>query len=116
MSEDIEATPFEWVSRIKWHSPAHRSIMASVQLGKWMSAALDDPNVCDAMKADIKEWFSAGEPLQIMTAALSRFRDNRDEMKDALSDLLTRPTDPAARIRARAVINKAEGGEIAHNA
>lgn len=29
------------------------------QLGKWMSAALDDPNVCAEMKADITSWFNA---------------------------------------------------------
>ena len=37
---------------------------ASRALGAWMSAALDDPKVCDAMKADITEWFSAGEPFE----------------------------------------------------
>jgi hypothetical protein len=31
-------------------------------LGKWMSAALDDPSVCAEMKADIQAWFDAGEP------------------------------------------------------
>lgn len=39
-----------------------RSIMASAKLGAWLSAALEDPNVCAEMKADIREWFSAGEP------------------------------------------------------
>jgi hypothetical protein len=39
---------------------------ASAALGSWMSAALDDPKVCDAMKADIREWFSAGEPFEGM--------------------------------------------------
>lgn len=29
-------------------------------VGSWLSAALDDPNVCDAMKADIRHWFEAG--------------------------------------------------------
>lgn len=29
------------------------------RLGSWMSAALDDPNVCDEMKADISAWFAA---------------------------------------------------------
>lgn len=47
-----------------------RAVMASVKLGAWMSAALDDPAVCDAMKADIREWFSAGEPLSTVRAAL----------------------------------------------
>jgi hypothetical protein len=28
-------------------------------IGKWLSAALDDPAVCDAMKADINAWFAA---------------------------------------------------------
>lgn len=27
-------------------------------VGKWLSAALDDPNVCDEMKADINEFFA----------------------------------------------------------
>lgn len=32
-------------------------------LGKWMSAALDDPSVCAEMKADINAWFAAAQPL-----------------------------------------------------
>lgn len=48
-----------------------RAVMASVKLGAWMSAALDDPNVCDAMKADIREWFSAGEPVSACAAAIA---------------------------------------------
>ena len=48
-----------------------RVIMSSVRLGKWMSAALDDPNVCEEMKADIRDWFSAGEPVVGWAAALS---------------------------------------------
>jgi len=32
---------------------------AADRLGAWLSAALDDPNVCDAMKADIQAWFAA---------------------------------------------------------
>ena len=28
-------------------------------IGKWLSAALDDPDVCDAMKMDIRAWFDA---------------------------------------------------------
>lgn len=31
-------------------------------IGRWLSAALDDPNVCDDMKADIQKWFAAGSP------------------------------------------------------
>jgi hypothetical protein len=47
-----------------------RSIMASVHLGKWLSGAMDDPNVCDAMKDDIREWFSAGEPAKVQYARI----------------------------------------------
>ena len=35
---------------------------ASDALGKWMSAALEDPAVCQEMKNDIQEWFAAGQP------------------------------------------------------
>ena len=38
----------------------HEAVQASVDVGGWLSAALDDPNVCDAMKTDINRWFSAG--------------------------------------------------------
>ena len=38
----------------------HEAVQASVDVGGWLSAALDDPNVCDQMKADINRWFSAG--------------------------------------------------------
>ena len=31
------------------------------RLGKWMSAALDDPGVCAEMKDDITAWFNAFE-------------------------------------------------------
>jgi len=61
----------------------HRSVMANVRLGRWLSAALDDPNVCDAMKADIKEWFSSGPPPH----ALSALPAPPDKRATALSDL-----------------------------
>ena len=32
------------------------------RVGKWLAAALDDPSVCDEMKADVAAWFGAGEP------------------------------------------------------
>lgn len=31
---------------------------ANVKIGAWLSAALDDPQVCDEMKNDIREWFA----------------------------------------------------------
>lgn len=37
-------------------------------LGAWMSAALEDPNVCEEMKQDIRNWFDSlwteADPLQ----------------------------------------------------
>ena len=66
-----------WIDGIAWHKPAHRAVMASVKLGGWMSAALDDPAVCDAMKADIREWFSAGEPMETLGQALAAKGDSR---------------------------------------
>lgn len=38
----------------------HEAVRANVEVGRWLSAALDDPRVCDGMKADINRWFSAG--------------------------------------------------------
>lgn len=32
---------------------------ASLKLGDWMSAALEDQNVCEQMKSDINAWFEA---------------------------------------------------------
>lgn len=32
-------------------------------MGKWLSAALDDPKVCDEMKSDIQKFFEIGEKL-----------------------------------------------------
>lgn len=42
------------------------------ELGKWLSAAMDDPNVCDAMKADINAWFNAGQPVPNAAVLVSR--------------------------------------------
>lgn len=47
-----------------------RSVMANVRLGKWLSAALDDPDTCEEMKADIREWFSAGHPPHALTGQI----------------------------------------------
>lgn len=32
------------------YHPVHR-------IGWWLSAALEDPNTCEEMKADIRDWF-----------------------------------------------------------
>jgi hypothetical protein len=35
---------------------------ADYKIGYWLSGALEDPAVCDQMKADIKAWFEAHQP------------------------------------------------------
>ncbi|WP_156367228.1 hypothetical protein, partial [Novosphingobium sp. KN65.2] len=82
--------------------PHNRIIMASAKLGQWLSAALDDPNVCEEMKADIREWFSAGEPVagwnnrrpaqQSEPVAVVR------EIETVTGDYLTDPGEPFYRI------------------
>lgn len=32
---------------------------ANYRIGRWLSAALEDPIVCSAMKSDINDWFEA---------------------------------------------------------
>lgn len=64
----------------------HRVIMASVSLGKWMSAALDDANVCEEMKADIREWFSAGEPVLNWNASATEARRAETPQSDSVHD------------------------------
>jgi hypothetical protein len=36
-------------------------VLAGERLGSWLSAALDDPNVCVEMKTAINTWFAAFE-------------------------------------------------------
>lgn len=46
-------------------------------VGSWLSAALDDPKVCDEMKADIRAWFDGGGHLR--TTPADPRPDARDE-------------------------------------
>lgn len=32
------------------------------KIGRWLSAALEDPQVCEEMKVDIRAWMEAGQP------------------------------------------------------
>jgi len=81
MSDDL--TPPHWHD-LPEDAMVRRSVMASVALGSWMSAALEDPGVCDAMKSDIREWFSAGEPVQAACEVIA----DRDEEIERLKDVL----------------------------
>jgi hypothetical protein len=60
--EPMDATDEEYCLRLARAAIEALPARTDDPLGKWMSAALDDPNVCEAMKADIREWFSAGSP------------------------------------------------------
>ena len=41
--------------------------IADEKIGKWLSAALEDPTTCGAMKDDINEWFRAMEEERLRT-------------------------------------------------
>lgn len=49
----------------------NRIAKTSVSLGMWMSAALDDPNVCGAMKQDIVSWLEAMDSWGIYKSAMT---------------------------------------------
>lgn len=52
--------------------------IADEKIGKWLSAALEDPTTCGAMKDDINEWFRAVEE--------ERLRSKKKQINDELSD------------------------------
>jgi hypothetical protein len=52
--------------------------IADEKIGKWLSAALEDPTTCGAMKDDINEWFMAVEE--------ERLRSKKKLINDELSD------------------------------
>jgi hypothetical protein len=65
----------------------HRAVMASVKLGSWMSAALDDPNTCEAMKADIREWFSAGDECSRLTDRIKALSAENERLRALVEEL-----------------------------
>jgi hypothetical protein len=53
-------TDDEWQARAeRAEAECTRLREASDKIGFWLSAALDDRSVCDAMKTDIHAWFAA---------------------------------------------------------
>jgi hypothetical protein len=56
------------------------------RIGSWLSAALDDPNVCAEMKADILAWFDAGMPSRDLPAALAEARVEVAALQRDLAD------------------------------
>ena len=45
------------------------------KIGAWLSAAIEDPEVCDEMKLDIETWFISFEPLT--EEALEKFHEEK---------------------------------------
>jgi hypothetical protein len=85
-----------------------RAVMANVRLGAWMSAALDDPAVCDAMKADIREWFSAGEPVQMLSASTTALQAELAEARALLAEVHALFEDGVAGVDHRGFQQKGE--------
>lgn len=62
MADGIDQLPYG--TKLYTH-PQKEYVNASdpcMKIGKWLSAALDDPQVCQEMKYDIRNWFDAGKP------------------------------------------------------
>ncbi|WP_453978601.1 hypothetical protein [Brevundimonas sp. Marseille-Q4549] len=55
-------------------------------VGSWLSAALDDPKVCEAMKADIREWFDNGGHLRPQPSGKTREHGPKCWGKTSASD------------------------------
>ena len=83
-----------------------------MSIGSWLSAALDDPNVCAEMKADIEAWFKGGEPGPEAAQHIGA-----DDLAAALSDAVEKygkpggpwnvPSEPGSWIaKARAALAK----------
>jgi hypothetical protein len=51
---------------------------ADYKIGWWLSAALEDPAVCEEMKADINAWFEAHQPGLVMSVSDTSTSQNTD--------------------------------------
>lgn len=69
-------------------------------IGKWLSAALEDPSTCEEMKEDIRAWFAAGEPSPVRPtlseedrARVEEVRERHDEYKQGFMDHIGEEAD-----------------------
>jgi len=60
------------------------------RIGRWLSAALDDPKVCHEMKADILAWMEAGKPNVQPSDTLPDWKQDQAET----TRIKPRPSDP----------------------
>ena len=77
---------------------------ADVKIGAWLSAALEDDNVCAEMKVDITRWFTARES---MAQVLQSQRTDLDKAKEILKDL-GKVSVPVELYRLAPVVKRAE--------
>ena len=72
------------------------SVEATYKVGRWLSAALDDPTTCAEMKADINAWFAAGKPNVQPTdeSAEARLREAVLVSIDMIENCAGVPTNP----------------------
>jgi len=59
--------------------------IADEKIGKWLSAALEDPATCGAMKDDINEWFRAVEEERLR----SKKKSIHDELMHHMDSIAT---------------------------
>lgn len=78
---------------------------ASEDIGWWLSAALDDPAVCDEMKAAINKCFAAGQPAPQL---LAQMLDAMVWAEAALAPFSKEPADKCGISKLRAAIFSAQ--------
>jgi hypothetical protein len=69
-------------------------------------------DILDRLGAAIEGWDKIKRPGEMVTVRadlITMAHREVEKLREALHDLLTRPTDAAARMRARAALAKAEG-------
>jgi len=49
---------------LKMHEEIERLKAGNERVGPWLSAAMEDPNVCAEMKQDVDAWFKSQEQRQ----------------------------------------------------
>jgi hypothetical protein len=68
MFEPVEKRLQECKKNLReWRLIALNDAVRNRRVAKWLSAALEDPLTCEEMKADIRAWFDAGEPVTVPT-------------------------------------------------
>lgn len=67
--DEVDLLDRAMAALIEKENSAHPEKAKESPVGKWLSAALDDPYTCPEFKADIEAWFRMGEPAPAASAA-----------------------------------------------